>query len=446
LTVGPAAEAVILRFENLPEGARKSLLLEGHAKWLEDGRLKLGPGGTIIRNFPKNPKRSWPTTSAVVVMKPPVAKAAPLQQPRTQTFNRIRDWDPATALTSEQFTGQVVSRKVINVSAVNCPIGGGGTPGGTAPTCSRRLPDGTVVPQKIVVGDASGRIDIYCGGANGVVPPVTTLFTFWDIIKVATDGQGQIYALSPFDISVFPANASSGRGPTRTISLGHLAPLVTGFAADDAGELFISAPNSLGSRDSITVLGPGPGASQIASITDGLDYPIAVAVDRSGSTLCAANLGPDSRAATITVYKRGGGNTFARTATLPAPDPQDSDFWWSYWIDIAVDSFGTVYALVDNWERGLPPKVVVWERAADGTLGPTPTRQITNLGARSLGLAVDLDTHLYVTEFTPALPVVVTLSPGVEWFWSGSVGSPSRPVPTIVGPQFDHPVGIAVIE
>lgn len=437
VNVGPDASAVFLRFQNLPPGARKNLVVRGDAKWQEDGQLRLGPGETRISGLRPDRSGRWPVAfMSVAVSKEKLdrAAAAPEAQgksplpPELRGALGIRQPQPI-AVAVEQFSGKgMVGATNVSILPGACPSGGGGGPG---------------APEAIAVANEdAGLVTIYSLPVNpnlggGVSPsreirgPHTHI---GDPVFVATDGGGQLYVMddNTAHVAVFARDANGDATPIRILN--NAALTSGGLAVDETGEIFVTTASPDRSGDNVSVFAPGAqgNATPAAVITDSIGSPNAIAVSRAGNFLYVAH-GVDDN--TITVYHRAFG-LFSLVETIPAPTDFRLDQW--AWTLIAVDDAGLIYA-VRRFVGEVLPDVLVFRRTANGPFAQVRRFFGFGLVGEFNRIAVDTQGLAYITEAFGVLDAVRVLG--------ANSSGPSQVIATIAGAtsQLVTPVAAVIL-
>ncbi len=170
------------------------------------------------------------------------------------------------------------------------------------------------------------------------------------------------------------------------------------------------------------------------TITDGINAPQGLAVNRDGNFLYVINWGDDR---TITVYHRAFG-IFSLVQTIPPPPAIVSPLW-DY---VAVDSAGLIYAVPEFFGAsfGAAPNVFIFQRDANGTFV-----RLSQFDGGFIGdepsIVVDPGGFVYVTEtfFSGAPDAVEVFGPNPRGL--------SPIIATITGPssRLASPLGIAII-
>ena len=452
--VGPDAEAVYLRFQNLSAAARKTLLIRGDAKWQADGELRLGPGEIVISGLRPDRSGRWPVAFASVAIAKakfdhlPASRDAHRQsnlprEPRATVFSRLPQ---PISVAIEQFSGKsMVAATNVSILPNACPSGGHAGP----------LHASAAVA---VVNEASDSVTFYARPVNpnqrGGVPPTReirgphTQMTF--PTAVAVDGAGRIYVMNsseePGSVTIYDRGADGDATPIRSLS-SHLIDNIdpefpSPLAVDDIGEIFargeLLPADEPFDNDEILVFAAGAQGDDapVQVITDGLHDPNAIAVSRSGDFLYVANstaLGPFGN---ITIYHRAFG-FFSLVDTIPPP--QDVNTEWG-WESIDVDSFGTIYAtrifiVPPNIVR--PSDVVVFQKTNGGPYAQI--REFSGYSGDFNKIAVGADGFAYVTESSPT-DAALSVFPG-------NSNGPSQAVARITGAtsHLAGPIGVAIL-
>jgi hypothetical protein len=403
VNVGPDASAVFLRFQNLPPGARKNLVVRGDAKWQKDGQLRLGPGETRISGLRSDRSGRWPVAfMSVAVSKEKLdrAAAAPeaqqqLSPPREREATlRIRQPQPI-AVAIEQFSGKaMVGAGNVSIFPGACPSGGGGGPGSAAAIAVVNARAASVtfyaLPVDPNLGNGVAPNREIRGAHTGIGAPSAS--------AVAVDGAGQIYVFNGYSpdqtasVTVYDRGAACDATPVRTLDSALLVSEDPALAVDETGEIFTVGQSSddYFDNDEISVFAAGAqgNATPTQVITDGVREPGDIAVSRSGNFLYVANTGDN----TITVYHRAFG-LFSLVETIPEPLDVNIRAWT--WRSIAVDNAGLVYG-VRQFADGTPNDVLVFHRTANGPF--EQVRRFFGFVGDSNSIAVDAAGFAYVTE------------------------------------------------
>jgi hypothetical protein len=201
---------------------------------------------------------------------------------------------------------------------------------------------------------------------------------------LALDGSGNLYAIDT------PANhiavyAPGSTVPARTIASGIDAPVAMAF--DSSGTLFVA------NQDDVTVYAPGSSAVE-NTVSSGIDLPSALAIDRAGH-LFVENFGAANPvgAGNVTEYALAFGTSPIRTITNGVVFPYG----------IGVDTTGNLYVGSAGKSTGNNTVTVysITDTAPSNTLslGPSDILGATFLGGLSVDPAGDMCVAL-VTEVT----------------------------------------------
>ncbi|MGH7815374.1 MAG: NHL repeat-containing protein [Candidatus Binataceae bacterium] len=240
----------------------------------------------------------------------------------------------------------------------------------------------------------------------------------------AFDALATMFVANRTSITAYRPGSSGAAAPTVRIATQLVSP--AGIAIDSAGNAYVTLP----SANTILVYPPRANGNTAARfLISGpdtkLDYPIAAAVDSSGSIYVVndgtENAGSDS----ITVYRRGSQGDAGPIAVIAGPEtglggPHG----------IAVDAQGRIYVANDNSD------INIYSPGANGNV--KPVFSISGLGtAVANAIAVDSNGNIYVAagRFFDAAARILIYRPGAH-----------RPIARIYGlrSNLDTPYGIAV--
>ena len=222
-----AVEAMVLEFEGLPADARGRLTIEGEGRWLDERRLEILPGMTLVRGFP----RALGGRSPVAVARVSRMRSG---------LDVVRDADRPLEFSVEQFVGRVrVNESRSRYWLVNCVR----PPVGPASQDVVRLDNNTSGDNGIVLLDArrsagcvndevlrgSGNVSIGNALSNGVCRSEVVVFSNHHAVQVLpnvttwTDAAGDLLPVplvAPWStpvvirvlVSPFTTSGGTGKG------------------------------------------------------------------------------------------------------------------------------------------------------------------------------------------------------------------------------------------
>jgi hypothetical protein len=245
---------------------------------------------------------------------------------------------------------------------------------------------------------------------------------------LASGGATNAYVLqtevngSPFSILQFPLNSSGSVSPASTL----LPPAALGvycIATDNSGQIYVGGLLGGAAVGEILVYAAGSSGSAtpvrtIMESSPNLDYPVAMAVDATGS-LYVANIGAD-----IDVYSSTATGFAAPTNTIEGSLTQ-----LSYAAGIAVDA--SHHILVANEAGGfLTGNILVFGSGATGNVAPS---RIIAPGAnfsQFVGITTDSNGNIYATE-DQAQVTAAAPGDGAIVEYAGGTGGSANPIKTI---------------
>jgi sugar lactone lactonase YvrE len=220
-----------------------------------------------------------------------------------------------------------------------------------------------------------------------------------------------------------------------------------GVAVDVSGNVYVAdAANTrirkiTASGNVTTLAGGSYGYADGQGTSAGFNWPVGVAVDRSGNVYVADSLGHRIRKIT----QSGNVATLAGSGSVGDADGQGSSASFNNPGGVAVDGDGTVYVADsdNNRVRKIAPNGMVATLAGSGTAGYADGQGGSASFNRPLGVAVDGSGNVYVADANnnrirkiTANGTVSTLAGGDSGYADGA-GSSAK---------FYYPIGIAVDE
>jgi sugar lactone lactonase YvrE len=315
-------------------------------------------------------------------------------------------------------------------------------------------------------------LNVYPAGSNGNVSPSAGIVgadTGLDgPYGIALDSSGNIYVANGYggptgggSVTVYPAGSSGDAAPATTITSSFNGiDGAFGIAVDSAGHIYVAnqsgGPGGIGSVTiySASSHGAGPPIATIAGDNTGLNNPIGIAVDSSGSIFVLN--GNNS----ITVYPAGSSGDVTPKATFNIDGSGKNTP-----AGIAVDADGNVYVanqggaecFQQTCYQTSPDSIAIYRAGSHGNTEPSavivgPDTQLATPSA----IAVDRNGDIYVANQGP-IKCTHYDEPGGGYVICGPVGAsvtvygPSSsgdvtPIATISGAKTElgYPNGIAV--